>query len=598
MQGDMRAVSRRTLLQTLGAASTASLLFTGSADAATDDPWTLVALPDTQKYAELNRRASYPKAQTQWVVDNKDAENIQFVSHEGDIVENADEEVEWERMDEAMSTLDGEVPYSVVTGNHDYATLWDRSSSTALYEQYFGPSRFEGRSWFGGNGPGDDGLSTYQLFSAGGYDFLHLALEWEPPGSVDDPSTTLGWAQEILDEYSDRPTILTTHSYLMDEPGERTDFVQEADGNGNSGETVWRELVSPNPQVFMVLNGHFHDRGGSAKGEYHQTSTNDAGRDVYEMVANYQDYDHGGDGWLRLIRFEPGGGSGDADRIAVETYSPTRDEYATDSSSQFGFELRFADRFGAVDEVESVTFQQGAGDYSGTVDTYVQEAEPTATNASATTLNVDTSDPQGSGDAVHALVRFEDIVGRGSGQIPPGANVTRATLTVETTDEGDGVSVHRMFRSWGADASWESLGGGVQADDTQAKADPVATTGSLSTGSTTFDVTASVAAWVGDATNHGLAFRPTGDDGWDFSSAEGSDPPALTVTYTAPDDGGGDVVGDADGDGDVDGDDVELVQRHVAGYDDEIDESAADVDGDGDVDIADAVAIDNMTEGS
>jgi hypothetical protein len=384
----------------------------------------------------------------------------------------------------------------------------------------------------------------------------------------------------------------------MDEPGERADFVQEADGNGNSGETVWRELVSQNPQVFMVLNGHFHDRGGSATGEYHQTSTNDAGRDVYEMVANYQDYANGGDGWLRIIRFDPGGGSGEADRIAVETYSPTRDEYATDSSSQFDFELRFADRFGSLDEGESVTFQQGADGYSETVDTYVQEAEPTASNATAATLNVDTSDPQGSGNAVHALVRFEDIVGTGEGQVPPDASVTRATLTVETTDEGDGVSVHRMFRLWADDDTWESLEAGVQPDDVQAKADPVTTTGPLSTGSTTFDVTASVAAWVGDATNYGLAFLPSGDDGWDFSSAEGTDPPTLEVAYTAPDDDGGDVVGDADGDGDVDSDDVELVQRHIAGYDDEIDEVAADVDGDGDVDIADAVAIDDMREDS
>ena len=54
------------------------------------------------------------------------------------------------------------------------------------------------------------------------------------------------------------------------------------------------------------------------------------------------------------------------------------------------------------------------------------------------------------------------------------------------------------------------------------------------------------------------------------------------------------VEGDADGDGDVDGDDVEAVQRYVAGYDEQIDEEAADVDDDGDVDIVDAAAIDDM----
>jgi hypothetical protein len=62
----------------------------------------------------------------------------------------------------------------------------------------------------------------------------------------------------------------------------------------------------------------------------------------------------------------------------------------------------------------------------------------------------------------------------------------------------------------------------------------VATLDPDSTGPTTVDVTASVREWVGDATNHGWVFLPTGDDGWDFSAAEGSNPPTLTVRYTLP----------------------------------------------------------------
>ena len=41
-------------------------------------------MPDTQHYSE-----SFPAiftSQTQWIVDNKDARNIVFVTHEGDIV--------------------------------------------------------------------------------------------------------------------------------------------------------------------------------------------------------------------------------------------------------------------------------------------------------------------------------------------------------------------------------------------------------------------------------------------------------------------------------------------------------------------------------
>ena len=101
----------------------------------------------------------------------------------------------------------------------------------------------------------------------------------------------------------------------------------------------------------MVLNGHYHDSERSNttetsdSGEYHQVSTNKAGSKVYEMLANYQDYDNGGDGWLRIIRFEPGGGANGLDRIMVRTYSPWRDDYQPGSASNFSFDLDFEQRF-------------------------------------------------------------------------------------------------------------------------------------------------------------------------------------------------------------------------------------------------------------
>ena len=56
----------------------------GQVGAGSGADFTVVALPDTQFYSE-----SYPatfKAQTQWIVDNRVAENIVYVAHEGDIV--------------------------------------------------------------------------------------------------------------------------------------------------------------------------------------------------------------------------------------------------------------------------------------------------------------------------------------------------------------------------------------------------------------------------------------------------------------------------------------------------------------------------------
>lgn len=618
------SVSRRTLLRAVGAGAATPLLAGGSStiSSADDGSWTIVALPDTQYYAERDSLNRYAYAQTDWIAESVDAENIVFVTHEGDLVQEGDETDQWDVMDQAMSTLDeAAVPYSVLPGNHDYAVTRDRSSGLVNYTDYFGASRFDDDDWYGGTGPGDEESNSYQLFTAGGHDFLHLALEWEARDSA------LEWAQGVLDQYPERPTIVTTHAYLTDgdkyddtwdevNPG-RTQFLEEEDGDGNPGEQIWQRLIEPNPQVFMVLNGHFHENGG----EYHQTSENVEGQQVFEMLANYQRREKRGNSLLRLIAFEPG--EGDPDRIRVSTYNPYKDEYEEDSNSEFAFSLDFAGRFAPASSTETVSFEQGTDGYEGTSDTNLREADPEEGYGDAPTVTVDTEDPQNTDNRAQALVRFDGVVGDGDGQVPPSATVKSATLTVETVDEGSGGSVHRLLRDWSESDTWASLDDGIAADGSEAVADPETETGAVSTGQTTIDVTAGVQAWVGGEPNHGWAILPLGDDGWDFSTVEGETPPRLTVTFEPDDgddggsgdegsdsgdggsdggDGGGDsggdgdessetLAGDADGDGDVDDDDVGLVQRHINNDDVDIDREAADMDGDGDIDITDVVEI-------
>lgn len=521
-----QTVSRRSVLKGLGVSVTIPLVGQ-TTSAGTSDSWSIIALPDTQYYANSSSNIEFAHDQTEWIVNNLDVDNIKFVSHEGDIVNGAWEITQWDRMDSVMDRLDGVVPYSTPPGNHDWEDWNDKSSSIENYKNYFGPSRYDGRSWFGGAGP--NGLCTYQYFQAGGYEFLHLALEWEPRGSVDDSTTALGWADDVLADNPDTPTIVTTHSFLWDEPGEegRTTFVQETNGDGNSGETVWQNLLEDHPQVFMTLNGHFHEDSG----EVHRVGYNEAGYPVYQMLANYQHYDNGGNGWLRKIRFEPGGGADGQDRIAVETYSPSLDSYQTDANSQFHFDLDFDRRFN-VDQTNTVSLRQGVDDYGGTVDTYLQEDEPDTDNGAATTLNVDDDDPGGTDRDVQALVRFENLVGSDPDQVPPGVDVVSASAHFRTTNEGAGAAAHRMYTSWDDSDTWNSLGGGVDADGNEAAETPVDTSAPANSKTEHgIDVTDSVQAWTDGETNHGWALLPVGDDGWDFYSAEGDTPPELSVSY-------------------------------------------------------------------
>ena len=122
---------------------------------------------------------------------------------------------------------------------------------------------------------------------------------------------------------------------------------------------------------------------------------------------------------MRLMSFLP-----DDNRIDVQTYSPTRNEFETDSDSQFSFSFNFLERFGAPlpSGDQEVLYQTGrvvgGGVYTGTVDTQLRQANPsTSYGTNTTALLVDASDV-GSNNASQVLLQYSNIFGVGSNQIP------------------------------------------------------------------------------------------------------------------------------------------------------------------------------------
>jgi hypothetical protein len=170
------------------------------------------------------------------------------------------------------------------------------------------------------------GINTYQTFTAGGYKFLSIGVRFEPD------SEDLAWAQQVIDENPGCATIISTHDY------------QNRKGRDPNGRHIWDELVKKNPQVFMVLSGHIN-------GAHRQTSIDNAGQPVFELLSDYQDYEcsrktgydadyaHGG-GFLRTMKFDVTSG-----RIEVKTYSPVIKKYMEDTDNQFTIECNFTDRF-------------------------------------------------------------------------------------------------------------------------------------------------------------------------------------------------------------------------------------------------------------
>lgn len=301
------------------------------ATASANLPWTIAVVPDTQFYCRFDRgdeRAAIFTAQTRWIRENQMRENIVFVSHLGDVVNNgAVQPIEWERAEHAMRLLNGKMPYSVIHGNHDLNLVGSRSSGTGAFLKHFGRGRYTHHDWYIGSSANQ--LNHAQRFSAGGRTFLHIGLELEAPDAA------LAWAQSVIDAHPGLSTIISTHSYQNDTTG-RT---QHSEFQGNSGRQIWNKLVRLNPQIFLVLNGHFY----ADHGERTQISHNRAGQAVIEMCSDYQAYPNGGNGWMRLLRFDPA-----ASHMTARTYSPWLNQYLDDTDSRFTVPLSFTERFGTV----------------------------------------------------------------------------------------------------------------------------------------------------------------------------------------------------------------------------------------------------------
>lgn len=190
----------------------------------------------------------------------------------------------------------------------------------------------------------------------------------------------------------------------------------------------------------------------------------------------------------------------------------------------------------------TITFQQGLNGYTGTVDTYIAAGAPNADNSAVTPLVVDGNNPPD--EERQTLLRFDGIFGNGANQIPQGARIVSATLTIFVTNPSpDGASLHRMIIPWKDTDSWNSLHGGVQQDGIESLATPD-TSGATNSNKVHYnmDVTSSLIAWSGGQANWGWVFvaPDQGTDSWQFASSENDDPdtqPKLTVRFIPCDPG-------------------------------------------------------------
>ena len=288
--------------------------------------FTIIPVSDTQYYVS-SLRGGFPAmldTQMQWIVNNRVPLNIAFVLGLGDIVQDGDNNgnpIEWQNANHSYSMLEDPVatglpqgiPYGLDVGNHDQGSTGNGGvdSSTSFYNQYFGISRFSGRSYYGGY-YGSDNNNHYELFSASGMDFLVVNLEWDE--NVAHPEF-ITWANSILQSFPNRRAIVVTH-YVCDD-GFNAAF-------STQGQAIYNGLKG-NPNFFLMLGGHYTPPEG-----WRQDTSN--GNRVVSIHSDYQELPNGGNGWLRIMTFSPANNS-----VHVQTYSPTLNQFENTSAGDFTF---------------------------------------------------------------------------------------------------------------------------------------------------------------------------------------------------------------------------------------------------------------------
>jgi hypothetical protein len=308
------------------------------------DDFTIVVLPDTQNYTQFPGNFPQYPAQTQWVWDHRNTDRIVAVLHNGDVVQHGNtEEIEWERADTAMTTLetstanfaDG-IPYGVAVGNHDNGAYVhdDKPFATTLFNKWFGVKRFKDRAYYGGH-HGDNNDNSWILVRAGNLEIVMVNLEYR--GVLGQDPKVLAWAKDVFDDHPDALGIVNSH------------HIVNANGSFSAEGKQMYDAVKTAANVQLMTSGHIKEFRARRTDEH-------MGRKIHSMLADYQDLIvkaddcAGGCGYMRIWRFSPM-----KNQLKVETYSPSLKKSMTGPEEQFTLTVDLSAATGVFADIGSTS---------------------------------------------------------------------------------------------------------------------------------------------------------------------------------------------------------------------------------------------------
>ena len=318
-----------------------------SAPALTDPrSWTLVMVPDIQTYVKQMENNGILDMMLAWIVRRRAEMNIQQVLFTGDLVYyNATGRVvkqdgriyggrmtdlvcdeQWKATSRILKRLDGEVPYILCTGNHDYGRRSAENRITGFNAHFPSDRNPLTRRQLVECGPNSFGIRTMENsayeFTAPHPDnrkFLVITLQFAPTDA------DLAWAKSVADNprFANHIGIVLTHSYIYGNGKriEKENYALSKQG-GNPGEGIFQKLVKPAKNIRLVVCGHVCKPDSWPHAVGFSMDKNASGKSVAQLVFNTQAIGggfsgSGGDGWLRLLEFMP-----DGKTVKARTFSP------------------------------------------------------------------------------------------------------------------------------------------------------------------------------------------------------------------------------------------------------------------------------------
>lgn len=242
----------------------------------TDYAYTMMVIGDTQYIVQddvnkLNGDHNHTATMYKWIADNAKSLKTQIVMGVGDITDIGNTAQQLHAYN-AISQLNGVVPYTVVRGNHDYYS-YDFNLAFAV-DAYLNQFKENGGLMEENNAEN----SYYKLTAPNGDKWMVVNLDWSP---TDEEIT---WADGVIAANPDYQVIIVTHQYMF---LDGTTVDTEDYNDGTKGTYLWDNLVKKYANVKMVLSGHMESNLITMT-----QSVGDNGNTVSQFLIDAQDLEH------------------------------------------------------------------------------------------------------------------------------------------------------------------------------------------------------------------------------------------------------------------------------------------------------------------